>query len=1526
MEQGRTMPSHKSSAGRIPRLKDVASQSPNGPSPVMTAPEKLLVSSKSSLSRIQSSKRISLSTRGSRASSLSEAEDIRQVPAPTRPTNLPSSHEVRSYLPSRTVTHLLPSALPQSARLIGGHKDVQTPLADPEPQNAVGREKKEPIRNRPRNVLRRKAPTIGQHTAMNREDAAESRPEKLNLVIPNISRQNSATELSTGIGNRSHLTSPSTQYSPLQKTTNEPPEQRFHGPKELASLRTTLNMQNLPPPTPAFASASSPSTRYSSSPGVWSRTSTPTTLSSASPGIVQPAKGSRLRQPSPYETRLPGFSPQTSSASQGGSLDRKAFGSPIMKQTTGSMISLGKETTEENTAKLENGRAAAGPSSMLPRGPSAQSNLPRVGRPSVGANQTMPKEVKSSAQPRRPSREDGLRVVTSGSLIPSRPSRYGTHRLEQEPSPVVKSNISPGTVTSHKRRDSLESSPNTGSTYLAFNKSATSVNSAHSRSSSRAAMPRTPTSPEASRKALRTLTKDQKTQKSPSPEKTRKFGLFPKKSKPELDTSSDSRSARKGPAAGTGHEGYGRYAHRGRRSSITSSDTSRERSTSTTSSTTRSATSRKGSVPGAPELDDFLLNRLEPVVINGGGGDGASLARTQSEQSIGGFSTASTASLVAVPGHSTESLGMTRSAGDTMTAKWLSTSQASANGSSNTNASDVGRPAYGSPPTLKAQESQSANSKQLRPQETIATRFSAMGLPDGKQHQKKKPTKRGLGLKLPFFQKSHKPANSEPPSTSTIHPSSQVRAMVKPSAQQRPVAHYAIVDSDLEPLEDVIRTLEESPLSEEPVSPVSPVEVPAALNVKKPSQSILLPSPPKLEREFSGRQSPSKVYFTQRPNPQEQERSPEDSRPSRLASIGRIPRVVSKRDRQHRPAMESFSRPFSVIELPSIPAPVTDRQTEISPSSRVEPDNQNNQQSHNGIDAPHSSGPSSKANPLDFLSGPYSKNEFFTMAPRKDSIHSTSNSSESSAAVTAQIPQPHSALTEDEIWREFDEFIDHVLYSPETTRSMTSNEHEADERFQLATRASRTLQVGMNRFADNRVPAPKAENPTVAFTPASPGSSNGSIRLRRSRIAAALHSSFAPSAQQSYSDLIASYERDDNCSEDRPGSSTPTPPADSHHSVLSLPSLNPSPSFETCRQRNTVMFDIAERDREGPTAQTNIRSGSLMTSRWLSFGRVLFSPAHNHVSSGEREKILVIDGLGNDDWSFYCSLTYPNADVYHLSDGPAPTASKHPAAWLPPSNHHTIQHASLETQFPFPRGFFAATILRFPAASPESIQCNIVAECKRVLRPGGYMEMSVLDLDMVNMGIRTRKAVRKLKERTYLSDPSISLKPASDSVQRLLGKHGFDNLRRCMVRIPVVGLIVRSSGSSSGSSSHHPTRITTATPSTIFSMPSTSSIDVQTKFHGKSSSNDTDLSLGDLLSDPSPSPSNDESIRKIVARVGRWWYTRCYEIPVLPNGDISLSIWAERKVLRECQQRGTGFRLLIAYAQKPSEKRRTASV
>jgi hypothetical protein len=64
-----------------------------------------------------------------------------------------------------------------------------------------------------------------------------------------------------------------------------------------------------------------------------------------------------------------------------------------------------------------------------------------------------------------------------------------------------------------------------------------------------------------------------------------------------------------------------------------------------------------------------------------------------------------------------------------------------------------------------------------------------------------------------------------------------------------------------------------------------------------------------------------------------------------------------------------------------------------------------------------------------------------------------------------------------------------------------------------------------------------------------------------------------------------------------------------------------------------------------------------------------------------------------------------------------------------------------------------------------------------------------------------------------------------------------------------------------------------------------------------------------------------------VARVGRWWYSRCYESIILPDSDgpdaalssdiLKNSIWRDENLIRECEELGTSFRMLIGYAQKP---------
>lgn len=75
------------------------------------------------------------------------------------------------------------------------------------------------------------------------------------------------------------------------------------------------------------------------------------------------------------------------------------------------------------------------------------------------------------------------------------------------------------------------------------------------------------------------------------------------------------------------------------------------------------------------------------------------------------------------------------------------------------------------------------------------------------------------------------------------------------------------------------------------------------------------------------------------------------------------------------------------------------------------------------------------------------------------------------------------------------------------------------------------------------------------------------------------------------------------------------------------------------------------------------------------------------------------------------------------------------------------------------------------------------------------------------------------------------------------------------------------------------------------------------------------------------SQASDEGITKMVAKVGRWWYARCYESTVLSNGEVSSSILGDDALLQECENWNANFKLAVAYAQKPVQgRRRTASV
>lgn len=1384
---------------------------------------------------------------------------------------------------------------------------------------------------RPRNVLRRKANF--RQPKVDTEVAVEQQPSTSPGAHDDQNDHGSIDQRSqdTSHAEKSSMSLARLPKMKIPKPAEQPAPQQI--PKELIGLRTVVNTQNLPPPpTPIYAPSASPSTRYSGSPGMWSsRGSTPTSLSSYSPGITQPATtGYRYKQ-SPIQTRQPTVQRTTTTPVSRTENDEPTFLGPIAGDSYTRQVKMDVDTGDQRPT--------------LPRSPPPRKSSMKFKAPHTSVDETTSQNVNIDISQTRADNEtssinidttsETRTAVNSSPGRPRRPSRQGTDHLEKASSPIIRSNMTALRTTGHTRRESAEklTSPER-LRGIPVGSAATSVESFQSTTSSK--IPSRGQSPSRiPKRPTRTLVKSPKPQnESGDANTTRKFGLFSKKSKTNLSVSkgdTTDKSSRKGPAAGTGHEGYGKYAHRGRKSSVGSNGGPRARSSSTTGA--KSVASSKSGKQQL-DIDDFLLDRLEPVVISGGGVDRDQLFRTQSGQSISSLSVTSapdSSSIHAGPimnGYSSDSLATS------MTEYTKQTS--SSFGSDSYLPYQLGNP-HGIKSSVRNDSSSSlvsnttgrrrgSNDTRTAPEESKISALPQISKATQKPDSTKKSTNKVSRKWNNFFHRSQKSDQKEYAAVNKATTETHLHAKIAVLPNTRPVAHYALVDTDSESLEDILNQVEDSPLSDDEA--VSPNAKPT-LQVRH-GTSVLLPSPPALWTEFGNannantntksqqtRPASPKVFFRKG----EQNEPTEGGKRSRLTSVGRIPQVVSRDGHGHKPSSQSYSRPFGHDEGPLFNAdgqystgrPQLDLRTEFSRNQFAN--------TESGTPKPASAPVISES--AKFAAGAYAANEFLQFPPRKQSqVSSSTSEADSIMAVVASLGSRLDAACdtacEEDIWTEYDDLLDTVLTSTDDATTKGQN----TEPFEMVTKASKTLQAELN--ASKEKPRVSAPSDTLSVPVSDPPSrlSDASVRLRRSQIATALHTSMSISPQTSYSELIAGYAERNTSTTDLtlPESPAVLPTIEDQSDEPRSPTPTKT-DFEITRRRNTMLFDMAERDREGAAAQTNLRSASLMTSRWLSFGRVLFSPAHNRMKESESERMLIIDGLGNDDWSYYCALTYPNATIYSLSIRPGSSVlPPHPDAWKPPMNHHLIHQPSTSAAFPFPKNFFAVCILRFPPAYSEDGQRNILSECKRVLRPGGYLEMSVIDLDLVNVGNRGRKAVRTLKEKIFLADSNISLKPASDNIQRLLGTCGYDNLNRCMVSVPVAGMVGGSEDSSNSSRSMAERSLSSRTS------PSQPASTTDSQPHTRTPSDETGRSLGDLLSDPSPSPTNDESITKMVARVGRWWYTRCYEIPVLTDPSNDRSIWAERKLLRECQKQGTGFRLLIAYAQKPSEKRRTVSV
>ncbi|OAA77265.1 Methyltransferase type 11 [Akanthomyces lecanii RCEF 1005] len=1196
-----------------------------------------------------------------------------------------------------------------------------------------------------------------------------------------------------------------------------------------------LSTHDLPPPTPASAGFSgsssqlsmvsaSPSTKFSASPGPgpYSRDTTPTSISSQSPGLIAPSRPNyyiKPKQSSPAYSRPPvtrrraGSIPQEADTLATDPRGLDAVRESVTSSSSSSTVREGGKTTPQKRP----GKLVVAPPNPPPR--KSSQKFRKAKDDSATEEEKMPavsskgKSVISS--PQRPP-------------IPLRPSRKGTPDLKSQlfdPVPVIQSNLRGGRgdsrgseSTSHSRKSSSPTKP-----------------------TKNASISHLPVDPFRAPVKENTTTSRPQTAKSSSSAKSSSISRFNffgrKKTSDDQEEKKETRKlARKGPAAGTGHEGYGKIGAPRRRSGGASH--------------TYNYAGPQASQETIASDDSFFADRMNPVVISGGGlvenrNRSFELSPTDSSTSQS-FSRPSTESQLrhvhgvlqdqnklqpsllpyrehrfysssdSEDGIKRPTLALRRSVQRLNTApdsplrlpQPINTSAVS------------GSPLTSIDTSVLSDDSHIELHRDLSQDSTIS-----------QQAPRKLKKKQRSPRKWNFFGRAK--TTPEPAKASSATVAATVTTV---EVDKRPVAFYAIMDAS------------EHGNAEDPKvhdvlydANVLPHRLPASsFEIQRPS--------PVLDSTMTASASAPAVN--------EQGVLRPIRRPSRLQQVGRIPKVAT---RYHNPASpRSYSRPFraSLQKAPismgpnsqesaaNVPMPLFS--TEVFPQESTPGDTTTQTASQ---DSHRNSG----------LIGDTSNKEFLSFSPRKFSIGTACTSSSSSvfcyAGATAIIPQPDDPPAEDEIWEEYNDLL-----------------VDDSERLRRSTTSSRGTPFHLETYQERLGRGIQLESPVVAERKVSMLSDLSRSSYCSADMTERLKAAFQPHA--------SSLRAGDEGLWMRRRSAEPT--GSRRHSSGSAKtrfSGSSSSSF----------------DYNSPLAQVNLRVGSMTVSKWLTFGHVLFSDLRHELiadrldstSPVSRHSILVLDGLGNDDWSFYVAETYPKANFYNLSPR-APLAENtkkgESSALLSPPNHHQVQYIDHLAKFPFAPQSFDSVVYRFPVAAPESHYRNIIAEARRVLKPGGFLELAILDLDLNNMGNRGRRAIRTLKEMIHEQSPGTSLASAADILVKLLGKGGFSGIRAAKVGVPVASSITQPRNSS-GSSKKPPPQ--------------------------------AQASLSDMMKENGPAA--DANITKMVTRVGRWWYTRCYENAAGAK-EGRKGIWDDKALLNECQELGTSLKLTVCCARAPADR------
>ncbi|KAI1130932.1 hypothetical protein F5Y10DRAFT_275789 [Nemania abortiva] len=1435
------------------------------------------------------------------------------IQAGARGPRPPLTHETQSWsAPSRSG---IPMAKPITT--VGGH--VEPPK---QPRNVLRRKQSTMLRE-PSNTYAQKQSRLDSRRTGSSSSTASPQPP-LDPIKPLSDWSMTQTLGETRVPQSVETHRPAAQQTQIYPELDRyrdvivPPSKDQLGRDALYRLAT----EDLPPPTPQFSGTSShsllssfsasPSTRFSGSPGPgpYSRDTTPTSMCSQSPGLVAPMRlpAAKLRQASPADTRPPVTRRRAGSMSnEGGSFSSDPQGLAAVREALTSSSSNSTVRAEEKN----NSKAHRRPAPKAPSPPPRKSSQKFQRGRSVDENpsfQNTSRQIMRSPSPAKLTKSARNRAPSVASspqrrpTPPSRPSRDGTPDLYSQfggPVPVIHSNLSSTSITERRQSGQLQPSslPKTIPQRPSLDRAGSSRPSfsRESASSSRA-----DTLPSSQVKKSDIGNNNSAPGPSMSMFKS-KFPLFGRRTKAGTEVTQTEKKRdkipRKGPAAGTGHEGYGRVGAVRRRSSATSplqrglpGLVSSSESLATTLST-----------------DPFLLERMSPVIIAGGEvvenhNNGSHLIRTQSNQSIPWSRPSLDSRSLSAASPSTiednrQTLWPSPIISETINSRRPS-ENSDAEESTMKSTLAYRRAARGIEPQDNAPFSipKAINTRAPSVASMATTIHTDDSFPDIQREQShivpkvnepaKTLTKRAKSpRKWTLFGRSQTNLASKKEAES-------ISATVQPSVN-KPPAFYTIMDSPKR--EDVDDGQGMNPMPHE-------IEgLPAAYMQmdydRRPSTSSVTSQTTRSrpEKDITNVNSrttgtiPQMWRLDTRQEHRRVEQKPTGSstgRPSRLPQVGRIPKVVASRPEQTSP--KSFSRPFNriSIQLPPLPSTQADQDSIAkgpSPPESVAPTSIETGSPRGSIPYTGSNKNGTSHNDSSMLGQP--GQEFLAFPPCENPESTESSESSLSdrlgyVAHIARVPEPSAPFGEDEVWDEYNDLLQDAPPSPSSS---------CGDPFPLETYNSKLINKSAQPLESPTIVTGTAQDPRVSVaTIKTATTSSRYSEDMAARINAAFRlDSEPPVTPFSVSEFVSGYSDRDSIKVEPSQDSSQEPTAPLQDSSSSHGDEKEKTGSKRSSEGSNRTSGSSRFSEETPLSQVNLRVGSMTVSKWLTFGHVLFSPIREDLldddSSLKRQSILIIDGLGNDDWSFYAAETYPAANFFNLSPR-APLLQEHrttPSFPLSPPNHHQIQFMSHADKFPFGPDSFTALIFRFPSAAPEAHYRKIISEAQRVIKPGGFIELSILDIDLNNVGGRTRRAVRRLKERVSAQNPDFSLSSTADLILRLLGQNGFVDIKTCRVGVPVASSITNASN--------------------------------------KDAKKD-ERSLAEMMNDNTE--TGDANIAKMVSKVGRWWYNKCYEVPT----GMGSSIWRDRALLAECEEWGTSLKLMVCHAKIPEAKGRVASI